>query len=85
MPIDQISWARLLGLAAHAAEKLEHTTDSLETLADRDEAIAEVVDGVAFLKYLDRIVFCCASCGYWKRQRENATPGAATCKCQECL
>jgi hypothetical protein len=71
--------------AIEAAMKLEYTTDTLEHLAELDPRIAEVADDREFLKMLDSIVFCCVSCGWWKRQRENATPDAAEWKCVECL
>ena len=45
---------------------------------------AEVVDDAEFLKYLDSMVFCCVSCNWWHRQRENATPDGAEWECQEC-
>lgn len=74
----------IVALAARAAGKLEYTTSSLEEVAEHDPEIAEVVDGTEFLKYLDSMVFCCVSCNWWKRQRENATPDGAEWECQEC-
>jgi len=74
----------VIALAAKAAQKLEYTTDSLEDLADNDEAISAVVDDQRFLQALDSMVFCCVTCNWWKRQRENATPDGAQWYCQEC-
>lgn len=72
-------------LAVEAAMKLEYTTDTLDHLTDLDPRIAEVADDDDFLKMLDSIVFCCRDCGWWKRQRENATPDAAEWVCKECI
>ena len=74
----------VLALAARAAGMLENTSDSLEDLAERDARTAVVVDDAEFLKYLDSMVFCCVSCNWWHRQRENATPDGAEWECQEC-
>jgi len=74
----------VIALAAKAAQKLEYTTDSLEDLADNDETVAAVVDDQRFLQALDSMVFCCVTCNWWKRQRENATPDGAQWECQEC-
>lgn len=73
-----------IALAARAAEKLEYTTDSLEDLADKDPEIDAVRDNMEFLQALDTMIFCCTTCNWWKRQRENATPDAAEWECQEC-
>jgi hypothetical protein len=74
----------VIAVAARAAGILEGTSDSLEDLAERDAEIAEVVDLKKFLLALDSMVFCCVSCNWWKRQRENATPDGAEWECQEC-
>jgi len=74
----------VIALAAKAAQKLEYTTDSLEDLADNDETVAAVADDQRFLQALDSMVFCCVTCNWWKRQRENATPDGAQWECQEC-
>jgi hypothetical protein len=71
-------------LAARAAEKLEGTCDGLEDLVERDAEIAEVADLKTFLQYLDTMVFCCVSCNWWYRQRENATPDGAEWECHAC-
>lgn len=76
---------RTITLAARAAQKLEYTTDSLEELAEKDPEIDEVVNTKEFLKYFDSMIFCCTTCNWWKRQRENATPDAAEWQCQECF
>jgi hypothetical protein len=75
----------VIALAARAAEKLEYTTDSLEDLADKDPEIEAVRDDARFLQALDSMIFCCVTCNWWKRQRENATPDAAEWECQECF
>lgn len=72
-------------LAAHAANKLDYTTDSLEELRERDEEIDAIADDMTFCRELDRLEFCCVCCGYWKPQRENGTPNASEWKCQECV
>jgi hypothetical protein len=76
---------RTLALAARAAGKLEYTADTLEHIADHDAEIAEVMYGKDFLEHFDSMIFCCVRCGWWKRQRENATPDAAEWVCQECV
>ena len=39
---------------------------------------------LALLREIDRRIFCCAECGYWQRQIENATPDAQNWVCKEC-
>ncbi len=75
----------VIALAVRAAQKLEYTTDSLEELRERDDEIDAVADDSRFLAAFDSMVFCCVSCNWWKRQRENATPNAAEWECQECV
>jgi hypothetical protein len=76
--------SNVIALAARAAEKLEYTTDSLDDLADNDPEIDGVRDDARFLQVFDSMIFCCTTCNWWKRQRENATPDAAEWECQEC-
>jgi hypothetical protein len=76
---------RTLALAARAAGILEYTTGTLEAVADYDPEIAEVIDSKAFTDHLDTMIFRCATCEWWKRQRENATPDGAKWICQECV
>lgn len=75
---------RTIYLAAKAASILEYTTDTLEELAEKDPEIDEVVDNENFLKHFDALIFCCVTCNWWKRQRENATPDGSEWECQEC-
>ena len=75
-----------ISIAAHAAEMLEGTTDSLEDLVDRTIGIDDdTICTPEFLQALDTMVFCCAECGWWHRQRENATPDGDEWICQECF
>lgn len=78
---------RTLALAARAAEILEYTEGELGAVADHDAEIAEVMDSKEFRQHLDSMIFCCTKCGWWKRQRENATPDGFRKEwvCQECV
>lgn len=77
---------RIIALAARAAQKLEgYCMDDLNTVAENDDEIAEVVNDSRFLRAFDSMIFQCKTCGYWMRQRENATPDAAEWECQECF
>jgi len=77
----------VVALAAKAAEILigRGNGDDLNVLADEDEEIDAVRDDSGFLKALDTIAFQCPGCGFWFRQRENATPNGAEWRCQECV
>lgn len=74
-------------LAYEVAEKLDNTTDDLSEFCHREgnEKYAECDDNMDFLKRFDALIFMCTSCGWWKRQRENATPDASEWQCQECF
>ena len=66
-------------IAARVAEGLEGTTAGLEDFVDDDSCTPE------FFEALDTMVFCCAKCGWWYRQRANATPDGDEWICQECF
>lgn len=72
-----------IALAARAAEKLCDTTEDLAMLSETED-FEGCIDNPDFCKALDVMIFMCAECNWWKRQRENATPDAAEWVCQEC-
>lgn len=39
---------------------------------------------LALLRIIDGRIFCCAQCGYWQPQRDNATPNGQNWICKEC-
>lgn len=73
-----------IALAGEAAEKLNYTTMGLTEFCETHEKFATCEDNIDFCKALDLIIFMCKDCGWWKPQRENATPNASEWQCQEC-
>lgn len=76
-----------IALAGAAAEKLNYTTIDLAEFCSTEgnEKFEGCDDNLDFCKALDLIIFMCKDCGWWKPQRENATPNASEWQCQECF
>lgn len=84
MPAERLD---SLALAGRAAARLDHTTDDLAEFCSREgnEQFEGCDDNHDFCKHLDTMIFLCVCCGWWKPQRENATPDASEWACQECV
>lgn len=74
-----------LSLVAAARDVLDYTTEDIEYLHDEKfNGKFDAMRRIENLRELDRLEFQCHSCGYWKPQRENATPKHSAWTCKEC-
>lgn len=78
---------KIISLAAEAAKRLEYTTIDLQFFCEDEdnEKFGGLDKCKDFTDHLDQMIFMCAFCGWWKRQRENGTPDGAQWFCQECI
>lgn len=74
-------------LAAALVKLLDYTTDDLNEVCEREgnERFENVPNDIEVLREIDRLEFQCVFCGWWKPQRENATPDGAQWACKECV
>lgn len=84
MPAERLD---SLALAGQAAERLNYTTEDLAMFCEKEgnEKFEGCDSNRDFCRHLDTIIFMCVQCGWWKPQRENATPNASEWACQECV
>lgn len=77
----------IIVLAAEVAARLDYTTDDLALFCERvgNERYGHCSNDLDFCRELDRLIFMCKTCEYWKPQRENATPDDGQWQCKECF